>query len=132
MLQEIAVRTRSRSQLIDITGQVRNAIAESGIKEGLCHIFVPHTTAAVTINEKADPNVARDIEVTLERIVPAGRGYRHSEGNSDSHIKSTIVGAHELVIISKGKPVLGTWQAVFFCEFDGPRSRRCLIRISGD
>ncbi len=132
MLSEISVRTRRRSELIDITGQVTAAIVESGITEGLCHIFVPHTTAAVTINEKADPDVARDIEATLERIVPAGAGYRHSEGNSDSHIKSSLVGAHELVIVSGGRPVLGTWQAVFFCEFDGPRSRRCLIRISGD
>ncbi len=132
MLSEISVRTRRRSELIDITGQVTAAIVESGITEGLCHIFVPHTTAAVTINEKADPDVARDIEATLERIVPAGAGYRHSEGNSDSHIKSSLVGAHELVIVNGGKPVLGTWQAVFFCEFDGARSRRCLIRISGD
>ena len=90
---------------------------------------MPHTTAAVTINEKADPNVVRDIIETLGKLVPEGAGYRHAEGNSDSHIKSTLVGASERIIVSSGEPVLGTWQAIFFCEFDGPRTRRCLVHI---
>lgn len=131
MIKEIGISTRKRNELIDITSDVQKAITSSGITEGSCHIFIPHTTAAVTINEKADPNVARDIETTLEKIVPPGWGYRHSEGNSDSHVKSSFVGISELVLINNGKPVLGTWQAIFFCEFDGPRSRRCLIRIEG-
>jgi secondary thiamine-phosphate synthase enzyme len=131
MIRTINVRTRKRSELIDITGEIARAISESGVREGLCHIFVPHTTAAVTINEKADPDVARDIEATLGKIVPPNAGYRHSEGNSDSHVKSTLVGASEFVIVQGGIPVLGTWQAIFFCEFDGPRSRQCHIRIEG-
>lgn len=129
MLHEIAVRTRRRCELIDITGDVRKVITQSGITEGVCHIFVPHTTAAVTINEKADPNVARDIEDTLSKLVPAGMGYRHAEGNADSHVKSSLVGVSEYVIIRNGGLILGTWQAIFFCEFDGPRSRRCYVRV---
>jgi secondary thiamine-phosphate synthase enzyme len=129
MLHEIAVRTRRRTELIDITDEVRAAARESRLPEGICHVFVPHTTAAVTINEGADPSVARDIEERLSRLVPAGEGYRHSEGNADSHIKSTLVGVSVFVPIRGGDLVLGTWQAVFFCEFDGPRSRRCLVDV---
>lgn len=129
---EIPVRTRKRNELVDITSTIRELIDESGVREGICHIFVPHTTAAVTINEKADPAVATDISNTLEKIIPAGWGYRHAEGNSDSHVKSSLVGASELVIITDGRPLLGTWQAVFFCEFDGPRSRHCVVRITGE
>lgn len=132
VIHDISVRTRRRQELIDITSDVRGAVAASNVKEGVCHIFVPHTTAAVTVNEKADPNVARDIEATLERIVPASWDYRHSEGNSDAHVKSSLVGVSEHIIVKNGEPVLGTWQAVFFCEFDGPRSRRCLIRVEGE
>ncbi len=131
MIQEIAVKTSRRLELVDITSDVRDAVAASGVTNGVCHIFVPHTTAAVTINEKADPDVATDISSTLERIVPANWAYRHSEGNSDAHVKSTIVGVSEFVIIRGGELVLGTWQAFFFCEFDGPRQRRCLIRVAG-
>ena len=132
LTREIPVRTRKRNELVDITSTIRELIDESGVSEGICHIFVPHTTAAVTINEKADPAVASDISNTLEKIVPAGWGYMHSEGNSDSHVKSSLVGASEFVIISGGQPLLGTWQAVFFCEFDGPRSRHCVVRITGE
>lgn len=132
MIRTISVRTRKRNELLDITGEVRKAVSESGVRDGICHIFIPHTTAAVTINEKADPDVARDIEITLERLVPPDAGYRHAEGNSDAHLKSTLVGASELVMVREGSPVLGTWQAVFFCEFDGPRSRSCHIRITGE
>jgi secondary thiamine-phosphate synthase enzyme len=130
--REITVRTRRRNELVDITSMIRELIDESGVSEGVCHIFVPHTTAAVTINEKADPDVATDISNTMEKIVPAGWGYRHAEGNSDSHVKSSLVGASEFVIITEGRPLLGTWQAVFFCEFDGPRSRQCVVRITGE
>ncbi len=130
-MKTIGVRTKRRNELVDITDEVRRAIGESGVREGLCHVFVPHTTAAVTINEKADPDVARDIEGTLERLVPPGAGYRHAEGNSDAHVKSTLVGASEFLVVRDGSPVLGTWQAVFFCEFDGPRSRSCHIGVTG-
>jgi secondary thiamine-phosphate synthase enzyme len=131
MIKTISVRTRKRNELLDITGEVRQAVTESGVQNGLCQIFVPHTTAAVTINEKADPDVARDIDTTLERLVPPNDGYRHAEGNSDAHVKSTLVGVSEFVMVREGNPVLGTWQAVFFCEFDGPRSRSCHIRVTG-
>jgi secondary thiamine-phosphate synthase enzyme len=129
MLREIPVRTRKRNELVDITGDVRAAVIESGVSEGLCHIFVPHTTAAVTINEKADPDVPRDIVESLSKLVPEGEGYRHAEGNSDAHVKSTLVGTSAFLPVSGGDIVLGTWQAVFFCEFDGPRSRRCSVLV---
>jgi len=132
LIREMTVRTKRRNELVDITPRIRDLIEESGVIEGICHIFVPHTTAAVTINERADPAVASDISDTLEKIVPAGWGYGHAEGNSDSHVKSSLVGASELVIITGGRPLLGTWQAVFFCEFDGPRSRLCVARITGE
>ena len=131
MMKTIRVRTKKRGELIDITSEVLKTISESGVTEGLCHIFIPHTTAAVTINEKADPDVARDIETTLAGLVPAGGQYRHSEGNSDAHVKSSLVGASEFLIVKNGSPVLGTWQAVFFCEFDGPRSRSCHVTVTG-
>ena len=129
MLREIPVRTRKRNELVDITGAVRAIVLDSGVREGLCHIFVPHTTAGVTINEKADPDVPRDIMETLSKMVPEGEGYRHTEGNSDAHIKSALIGAAAFLPMSDGDIVLGTWQAIFFCEFDGPRSRRCLVNI---
>lgn len=131
-MKTIGVRTRKRNELLDITVEVKKAITASGVRNGLCHIFVPHTTAAVTINEKADPDVARDIEAALQRLVPPDAGYRHAEGNSDAHVKSTLVGASEFLVVRDGSPVLGTWQAVFFCEFDGPRSRSCHIDVTGD
>lgn len=129
VVHEIPVRTRSRNELVDITGSVHAIIEQSGIQEGMCHIYVPHTTAAVTINEKADPSVARDIGETLSRLIPEGEGYRHAEGNSDAHVKSTLVGVSAFVPVSGGELLLGTWQAIFFCEFDGPRTRRCHVRI---
>ncbi len=130
LTRELHVKTRRRNELIDITAGISALVEESGVSEGICRVFVPHTTAAVTINEKADPAVADDISRTLEKIVPAGWGYGHAEGNSDSHVKSSLVGAGETLIISGGRLLLGTWQAVFFCEFDGPRSRRCVVRIT--
>ncbi len=130
MFKEITVITKRRNELRDITEEIRAIITESEIDNGVCHIFVPHTTAAVTINEKADPDVAVDISRTLEKIVPAGWEYRHAEGNSDSHVKSSSVGVSEFVLIKDGGLVLGTWQSVFFCEFDGPRTRKCIVRVS--
>ena len=130
MIEEITVITNRRNELRDITEEIRAIINESEINDGVCHIFVPHTTAAVTINEKADPDVAGDISRTLEKIIPAGWEYRHVEGNSDSHVKSSAIGVSEVVLIKDAKLVLGTWQSVFFCEFDGPRKRKCIIRIS--
>jgi len=132
MLHEIDVKTGKRNEMIDITTAIRSIVSKSGVSEGICQIFVPHTTAAVTINEKADPDVAVDITSTLEKMIPAGWGYRHAEGNSDSHIKCSLVGSSEFVIITEGRLLLGVWQAVFFCEFDGPRNRRCHIRITTD
>jgi secondary thiamine-phosphate synthase enzyme len=132
MISELPIRTRRRVELVDITGAVRSILSKSGVREGLCHVFVPHTTAAVTINEKADPDVPRDIEETLARLVPEGGSYRHAEGNSDAHVKSSLVGVSAFVPVAGGELVLGTWQAIFFCEFDGPRSRRCLVRVSGE
>ena len=129
MIGELTVQTSRRCELADITAAISGLIAESGVAEGLCRVFVPHTTAAVTINEKADPDVARDIEAALSAIVPFDGGYRHAEGNSDAHVKATLTGASETLLVSGGELVLGTWQAVFFCEFDGPRTRRCLVRI---
>ena len=129
MIKEFTVKTSRRNEFIDITDRVANIVRESGIEEGICTVFIPHTTAGVTINEKADPNVVRDIISALEKLVPEGAGYRHLEGNSDSHIKSTLVGASEKLVVSSNRLLLGTWQAIFFCEFDGPRTRRCLVQV---
>ncbi|RKY99553.1 MAG: YjbQ family protein [Candidatus Hydrothermota bacterium] len=126
---EIEIRTGQRMELIDITSRVREVVRKSGVKNGICVLYVPHTTAAVTVNENADPSVRRDISRTLAKLVPAGAGYEHLEGNADSHIKATMVGPSETLIIEDGDILLGTWQGVFFCEFDGPRRRRILIKI---
>jgi secondary thiamine-phosphate synthase enzyme len=126
----IAVRTEGAQQFLDITQQVRMVVRESGVKSGECHVFVPHTTAAVTINENADPNVRKDILNRLEEIAPASGSYLHSEGNSHAHIKSSIVGASLVVFVEAGQLVLGTWQSIFLCEFDGPRSRNVMVRVS--
>jgi len=129
LLMDITVTSASRTALIDITASIQEKIRLSGIQEGLCFVFVPHTTAAVTINENADPDVKTDILSTLKRVFPQDPSYRHREGNSDAHVKSSLVGASETLIIQDGRLVLGTWQSVFFCEFDGPRTRKVLIRI---
>ena len=125
----IAISTSSRSQLVDITDQVQQAVAESGVIEGLCYLWVPHTTAGITINENADPSVARDILTELDKLVPWDDGYQHSEGNSAAHVKSTLVGCEKTLIIENGKLALGTWQGVYFCEFDGPRKRQVWVKI---
>ena len=125
----LTVKTKSRTGLIDITADVQNTVRSSGIADGLCLLYVPHTTAAVTINESADPSVKDDILMILNEIVPWEAKYQHLEGNSPAHIKSTLVGASELVAIENGRLVLGTWQGIFFCEFDGPRTRKLHINI---
>ena len=130
MVKEIGVKSRRRIELIDISTEVQRVLSESGVENGICYLYVPHTTAAITINEAADPSVASDIERTLAKIVPEGdRSYRHTEGNSDAHIKSSMIGISEKVFVERGNLVLGTWQGIFFCEFDGPRIRRVLIKI---
>lgn len=123
------VKTRARSDAVDITGSVRDAVKASGIQKGLCVVYVPHTTAGITINEGADPNVMRDLLDTLERLVPWQGAYKHTEGNAAAHIKASMVGSSVHIIIDRGELVLGTWQRVFLCEFDGPRTRKVLVKI---
>jgi secondary thiamine-phosphate synthase enzyme len=123
------VKSGSKTEMIDITSRVREAVASAGIGEGICMVYVPHTTAAVTINESADPAVKRDVLMILDQVVPWKADYRHAEGNSPAHVKSTLVGASELIAVEDGKLVLGTWQGIFFCEFDGPRSRKVHVRF---
>lgn len=130
MIETISVSTHERTELVDITGDVRKVVRESGVQEGTCLVYCPHTTGAVTINENADPTVKRDILMILNRVIPFSDDYRHTEGNSAAHIKSSLVGASELLMISGGDLVLGRWQGIFFCEFDGPRSRRVKIQIT--
>ncbi|MBI5187547.1 MAG: YjbQ family protein [Nitrospirae bacterium] len=132
MVRYINVRSRSRIEFIDITGMVHDVVKEAGIKSGICYLYVPHTTAGITINEGADPSVQRDIQNTLSRLVPHDMNYFHREGNADAHIKSSIAGTSVNVIIDEGKLLLGTWQSIFFCEFDGPRHRRVALKFIGD
>lgn len=128
-LKSFEIRTDEHSQLIDITDMVGDAVRESGARDGICTVFVPHTTAAVTINENADPDVKSDILRELGKIVPWDDGYRHFEGNSAAHLKSSLVGASEQIILSGGKLLLGTWQGIYFAEFDGPRTRRVFVSV---
>ena len=123
------VKSRTRTELIDITSKIQDMVMSAGIDQGLCMLYVPHTTAAITINESADPSVKDDILMIIDKIIPWEAGYRHLEGNSPAHIKSTIVGASELIAIDNNRLVLGTWQGIFFCEFDGPRTRKVQVRI---
>ncbi len=131
-VEQIQVPTHQREELIDITDEVRSYIGKIGLQNGLIILYVPHTTAAVTINENADPDVARDILYKLNKEIPQRDNYHHGEGNSDAHIKSSLVGASEHVIVSEGKPMLGTWQGIYFCEFDGPRTRKLFIKAISD
>jgi secondary thiamine-phosphate synthase enzyme len=119
-------------QLLDITDQIAALVRKSAVHSGLCHLYVPHTTAAVTINEHADPDVAADVEAFLDRLVPDRGPYKHSEGNSDSHAKALLVGASQTIFIEDGKLALGRWQGIFFCEFDGPRERRVYVKMVSD
>ena len=129
MIRELSIKTSSRVQFIDITRQVRDAVHEAGVEEGICVVFTPHTTAAITINENADPSVKSDINRKLMEVYPKSDGYDHAEGNSDSHIKSSLVGCSETVIIKDGRLLLGTWQGIMLCEFDGSRSRKVFVKI---
>ncbi len=125
----LSVKTRTRTELVDITSDINHLVQQSGVDQGLCMLYVPHTTAAVTINESADPSVKSDMLMILNEIIPWEADYRHLEGNSAAHIKTTLVGSSELIAIENGRLVLGTWQGIFFCEFDGPRSRKLHVRM---
>ena len=127
----ITVKSKSRTEFIDITADIQRVVDSSGVQQGHCLVYVPHTTAAVTINENADPGVPVDILMILNKIIPWEADYRHGEGNSPAHVKSTLVGATEWIPIEKGRLVLGTWQGIFFCEFDGPRTRKVHVSFSG-
>jgi len=128
-MEQFSVSTRSRVEFLNIDRQVQKIVTESGVSEGVCIVFVPHTTAAVTINENADPDVVRDIIKELDKAIPLHDNYSHVEGNSAAHIKATLVGASETVLINNGRLALGTWQSLFFCEFDGPRTRRVFVNV---
>ncbi len=128
-LRTITVKTESRQQVIDITQTVRLVVRESGVTRGACQVFIPHTTAAVTINENTDPNVKQDFLNILEAIVPSKGTYLHNEGNAHAHAKSSLVGSSISVFVESGQLVLGTWQSIYFCEFDGPRTRNILIKV---
>lgn len=127
-MKVFSFRTRQRIEMVDITDQVQKLVVESGIKNGVCFIFVPHTTAAITINEGADSSVRLDIIEKLSKLVPADGDYRHLEGNADAHIKASLIGPSVTVLVNDGKLVLGTWQRIFFCEFDGPRTRQVFVQ----
>jgi secondary thiamine-phosphate synthase enzyme len=126
---QFTVRTNSKFEMLDITGQLRDILSESKIKNGICHVFIPHTTAAVTINENADPDVPRDLITGLDRLVPLSGNYRHGEGNAAAHIKSSLIGVSKAVFIENSALILGAWQSIFFCEFDGPRSRKVFVKL---
>ena len=130
MLKQLSVKTHSRSELIDITGLVQETVTGSKVKDGVCYVFVPHTTAGITINENADPDVKKDILMKLDKTIESNdRDYYHSEGNSAAHIKATITGFSQTVFVQDGQLQLGTWQNIYFAEFDGPRSRRVWVKI---
>lgn len=131
-MESFAVVTRSRTELVDITDSVRAVVNRSGVKSGMCHVCIPHTTAGVTVNEAYDPDVATDITKALDRLVPAGAGYAHSEGNADAHVKATLVGHATVIPVEDGSLRLGRWQGVFFCEFDGPRHRTVEVKLIPD
>jgi secondary thiamine-phosphate synthase enzyme len=132
MTKTIGVKTRSRTEFVNITSDVQRIVSDSGVKNGVCCVYVPHTTAGVTINEGADPSVVKDILSTLNKQIPHNGNYLHMEGNSDAHIKTSLFGSSEMIIIDGGKLMLGTWQAIFFCEFDGARSRKISVKIMGE
>ena len=132
VIHSFRVSTSKKSELIDITRQVREIVEKSKVRSGLCIIYVPHTTAAVTLNENADPYVSQDILMGLDKVVPSHDRYLHSEGNSPAHIKSSLIGCSQTVLVESGELVLGTWQGIYFCEFDGPRNRTVHVRVASD
>jgi secondary thiamine-phosphate synthase enzyme len=125
----VSVKTTRRIDMIDITSTVQKEVSTTGVQDGICVVYVPHTTAGITINEGADPDVCEDIMAKLSELVPSHRGYRHTEGNADSHIKASLMGSSVSILVENGRLLLGTWQKVFFCEFDGPRTRKVLIKV---
>ena len=129
MVQKLRLSTKTRVEFQNITGLVQDVVSSSGIRNGLCHIFVPHTTAAITVNEQADPDVVADIIAQLDALVPQRGKYRHTEGNAAAHIKASLLGSSETLTVENGRLFLGTWQGIFFCEFDGPRSRSALVKV---
>ncbi len=129
MLKELSIKTRNRTEMIRIDGDINHVIEESGVQDGICIIWIPHTTAGVTINENADPDVVRDILYEVNRVIPFEDNYHHTEGNSAAHIKSSLFSPSLTLIIRNNRLVLGTWQCVYFCEFDGPRQRHCIVKI---
>lgn len=131
-MEKVDIMSSSRVEFLDITARVRNIIAAGGIRSGVCYIFVPHTTAGITVNEHADPDVVVDIAEQLDLMVPQHKNYRHLEGNSPAHIKAMLIGDSEILLIEGGSLVLGTWQGIFFAEFDGPRKRHCFVKIVAD
>lgn len=132
MVQTFQVRTSARTEFINVSRPVQEAVKKAGVENGICIIFVPHTTAGVTINENADPSVVQDMIMELNKIVPFQDPYRHREGNSPAHIKASLVGSSQIVFVESGKLVLGTWQGIFFCEFDGPRNREVHVKVIPD
>ncbi len=132
MIEILTIKTDKRKDMIDVTSRIKNIVRKSSIKSGICLLFVPHTTAAVTINENADPSVKRDLIKIFRKLVPEDPSYEHSEGNSDSHAQSSMLGPSLPLIIENSDLVLGTWQGVYFCEFDGPRTRRLIVKIVPD
>ena len=132
MTKSINVKTGSRTEFLNITLKVQQVVKDSEVKSGICYVYVPHTTAAVTINEGADPSVVKDILSELNRVIPRSNNYLHMEGNSDAHIKTSLIGSSETVIVEGGKLQLGTWQAIFFCDFDGPRDRQVIVKVTGE
>jgi secondary thiamine-phosphate synthase enzyme len=128
-MRTFQLRTSTQTEFVDITRSVQEAVKKTGVEDGICIIFIPHTTAGVTINENADPSVIQDIIMELNKIVPFKDPYRHMEGNSPAHIKASLVGCSQIVFVESRKLVLGTWQGIFFCEFDGPRSRKVFVKV---
>jgi secondary thiamine-phosphate synthase enzyme len=132
LIHKLDIKTKSRVELQEITDRVRDIVAASGIKSGICHLFVPHTTAGILVNEHADPSVVEDIAAQLDELVPQNKSYRHLEGNAPAHIKASLIGDSRALFIEDGKLVLGTWQGIFFCEFDGPRNRNVLVKLTAE
>ncbi len=128
-MKSLSIKTNRRTQFINITREVEHALRESDVKSGFCYVYVPHTTAGVAINEHADPDVASDVEGIFDRLIPHKGPYQHAEGNTDSHMKAILTGSSQMVLIENGSLVLGTWQGIFLCEFDGPRQRTVLLKI---
>jgi secondary thiamine-phosphate synthase enzyme len=129
MIKTVQIQSGAGTEFIDITGKVQDVVRESKAREGICYLFVPHTTAAITINENADPSVREDIVMELNKVIPFDDQYRHIEGNSAAHIKASIIGFSETVFIESGTLLLGTWQGIYFCEFDGPRKRKLTVKV---